>query len=285
MAAVRSVLTITLAAVLAACSPDDAEPPIVASPADGGHASSPGPEIGYACESGETVQVRYDGVEVAEVAYKGRTYTMRASASASGARFVGSDLEWWTRTREGREEAVLSRVGASEIGGSVLERCMRPATSRDGAPALESKVNDVPPCRGPALTLALESSDAGAGNRGHTLALTNAGATPCTLEGYPEVRLFDADGDPLSGVRSEQTLGSHFSEGQAPPPVDLLPEGRAYFDILSTAVPSAGQESCPQATRMRVTAPGDSAALELDMRIQPCGGRVRITPFRGVAEP
>lgn len=284
MAAIRTVLTITLAAALAACSPEDAEPPVIASPADGA-VSAPGREIGYACESGETVLVRYDGVEVAEVAYKGRAYTMRASASASGARFVGSELEWWTRTREGREEAVLSRVGSSEIGGSVLERCMRPATSRAGAPVLESKVNDVTPCPGPALTLALESSDAGAGNRGHTLALTNSGAAPCTLAGYPEIQLLNAEGDRLPGVRSEQTLGSHFREGQTPPPVDLLPEGRAYFDILSTAVPAAGQETCPQATRVRVTPPRDTAALELDLRIQPCGGRVRVTPLRGVAEP
>src|SRR5690606_19447380 len=109
MAATRSILTLTLAAALAACSPDDAEPPVMAEPADSASASAPGPEIGYACESGETVEVRYDGAEVAEVVYKDRRYTMRASASASGARFVGSELEWWTRTRDGREEAVLSR--------------------------------------------------------------------------------------------------------------------------------------------------------------------------------
>src|SRR5690606_293149 len=49
------------------------------------------------------------------------------------------------------------------------------------------------PCQAAQLTLALESADAGAGNRGHTLAVTNTGNAACTMEGWPEMRLLDAE--------------------------------------------------------------------------------------------
>jgi len=46
-----------------------------------------------------------------------------------------------------------------------------------------------------------------------------------------------------------------------------------------------GETVCPTAARIRMTAPGDTSPVWLDHRLSPCGGRIRVTPFRAVAEP
>lgn len=140
------------------------------------------------------------------------------------------------------------------------------------------------PCAAAQLTLALESADAGAGNRGHTLAVTNVGPA-CTLEGWPEVRLLEEAGRTLEGVAVEQAPGGYFRAGQAPGPVQLATGARAYFDLLSSAVPHGDQTECPRVSAIRVSPPGDAAAMALDLELQPCGPRVRVTPVRPEAQP
>lgn len=48
------------------------------------------------CENGETVEVGYAG-NVAIVRYKNRRHEMAVAMSASGARYIGDGMQWWTR--------------------------------------------------------------------------------------------------------------------------------------------------------------------------------------------
>lgn len=278
----------------AACSPEAEAPPVAVTPSPA-PAGVSAPPISYACESGQPVTVAYPDTATALLTYKGQTYTLRTVQSASGARYAGSGLEWWSATRDGVESATLSRLGPNEdVGVAVLERCSRPS-SGPVAPGPVQGQQPMPggvlpvaaPCRGPQLKLSADGGDAGAGNRVTILGVQNLGTQACSLTGYPTVVLHDRQGRNLTAIRAEQTLGSYFRQGQAPVPVELAPQAKAFFDIAWSVVPNEGQGEtvCPSVARIRMTAPGDTSPVSLAQTLTPCGGRLRVSPFRPVAEP
>lgn len=291
----RLTAAVAVTALTAACTPpEEAQPPAPVPPSP--QPTTPQvPPVGYACESGQTVDVQYPDSATAQIAYKGQSYSLRLAPSASGARYSGSGLEWWTATRDGQESATLSRLGPNEdVGMAVLERCSRPSSGpvpTGPTPPVQPAPGGVlpasAPCRGPQLKLAEEGGDAGAGNRVAVLSLQNIGTQACSLTGYPGLTLQDARGRNLTTVRTEQNPGSYFRQGQAPMPVNLAPQAKAYFDLAWNVVPHEGQgeRACPSAARLRVTAPGDTSAVTLAKTFTPCGGRVQVSPVRPVAEP
>lgn len=247
----------------------------------------------FRCDSGLTVAVAWPDPQTAQVTYRDRTFVLRAAPAASGARFADAEIEWRSLTRDGVERATLSRLVA-EDAPVVLEQCSRPAPAAPAvapppvaAPAVPDAVGTTPACKGPQLKLSADGGDAGAGNRVSILGVQNVGARACSLTGYPTVVVQDRQGRDLSAVRAEQTRGSYFRAGQTPAPVRLEPNAKGFFDIAWNVVPdeSQGQRTCPAVARIRMTAPDDTAAVSLDQAFTPCGGRIRVSPFRPVAEP
>ncbi|RZJ32118.1 MAG: DUF4232 domain-containing protein [Brevundimonas sp.] len=280
-----------LALAVAACSPEAEQPPapLPASPAP---TTPSAPPVSYACESGQPINVAYPDTSTAQLAYKGQTYVLRTVQAASGARYVGSGLEWWTANRDGAESATLSRLGPNEeVGTAVLERCSRPSSGPVAPgpvptpqPAPGGVLPAAAPCRGPQLKLSTEGGDAGAGNRVANIGVQNIGRTACSLTGYPGVVLQDRQGRNLTAIRSEQSLGSYFTQSQPPTPVLLAPQAKAAFELAWNVVPNEaeGQTTCPNVSRIRVTAPGDTSAVSLDMAFSPCSSRVRVSPLRSL---
>lgn len=257
-------------------------------------APAPAVQASYTCESGAIVAVAYPNATTAEVAYQGRTQRLDALTTASGARYAGTELEWRTAVRNGEETGVLARVPENpEADPVVLERCSRPApdiapAKPDPAPLSTAAARAInPPCKGPQLRLSAEGGDAGMGHRIAIVGVQNLGAQACSLTGYPAVTVQDRQGRDLTAIRTDQALGSYLRSGQSPQPVELAPQAKAFFDVAWTVVPheGEGERVCPSATRIRVTAPGDTAPLTLDQTLTPCGGRIDVTPFRSEAEP
>ena len=274
-------------ALVAACTEEAAAPPEAVPPSPAPTAPA-APPVSYACESGQSITVAYPDTSTAQLSYRGQTYVLRTAQSASGARYVGSGVEWWTANRDGTESATLSRLGPDEeIGTVVLERCSRPSSSPvPTGPAPAGTEAAAPPCRGPQLRLTAEGGDAGAGNRVSVFALQNIGRAACSLNGHPGVTLQDGQGRSLTAIRSDRVMGGYFTGGVTPAPVELAPQDKAFFDIAWSAIPheSQGERTCPSVARIRVTAPGDTSPVTLDQPLQPCGGRVQVTPFRPVAD-
>ncbi|RZJ05814.1 MAG: DUF4232 domain-containing protein [Brevundimonas sp.] len=281
------VLTSGLMA-LAACNRPAETPPTVP-------AAAPAPiQISYTCESGQNVAVDYPNPTTAELTYQGKTHTLNAITTASGARYVGTELEWATAVRDGAEGGVLTRVPArAEDKPVVVERCSRPAPDvappkPDPAPVTPGLAGAVnPPCVGPQLKLSADGGDAGMGHRVAILGVQNVGTRACSLSGYATVGLQDRQGRDLTAIRPNQATGSYLRSGERPTPVELAPQAKAFFDIAWTVVPheADGETVCPSATRVRVTAPGDTSPLSLDQTFTPCGGKIDVTPFRAEAEP
>lgn len=290
LTAACSVVSI-LALTVTGCTQEGETPPApVAGPAQPAAPSTP--PVSYACESGQPVNVVYPDTSTAQLAYKGQTYVLRTVQAASGARYIGSGIEWWTANRDGVESATLSRLGPNEeVGTAVLERCSRPSSGPVAPgpvptpqPAPGGVLPAAAPCRGPQLKLSTEGGDAGAGNRVTNIGIQNISSTACSLTGYPGVVLQDRQGRNLTAINSEQSPGSYFTAGQAPAPVTLAPQSKAAFELAWSVVPNEaqGQTSCPNVARIRVTAPGDTSAASLNLAFAPCGGRVRVSPIRAL---
>ena len=284
---------------VSACQQAEPEQPVAPVEPQAAPAST-APATGYACESGATVEARYPDAATAQLTYKGQIYDLRSVQAASGARYVGSGVEWWTAPREGQERATLSRLSPNEeVGIAVLEQCARPvATAAPVSPvpqALPGQTTTAAPggvlpasapCKGPQLKMAAEGGDAGAGNRVRNFSLQNLGAQACSLTGYPGVTVHDAQGRAVTSIRADQSPGSYFRQGQAPTPVELAPRAKAYFEVAWNVVPDETmQKTCPSVATLRATAPGDTAAVSLPFEFQPCGGKIRVSPIRAEADP
>lgn len=271
-------------ALVGACSQEQRDPPDPVEAVAPDEAPISGVAIAYDCASGKTLSVVYGKDRTAGLTYEGKSYRLRPVTSGSGARYAGEELEWWSATRDGREEGRLSRLDAEgRPQGVELERCVRkgqPLTPATTPPTLAR----APACAGPQLALEIESSDAGAGNRGMVVSLRNAGTETCSLTGYPGVTLMNEEGRPVVSVRADPWMRG---DPERPlRPVELAAGARAYFDIGWTVVPheSEGETRCPETRGLRVTAPGDTAPLTQETRMTVCGGRIKVGPVRATAE-
>ncbi|MFV0436662.1 MAG: MliC family protein [Desulfopila sp.] len=79
----------------------------------------------YLCTGGETVSARYLSADTASVAYRGKSYDMRIAISASGARYVGSELEWWTKGIGAGAEGTLYQHNADNTTGATVAACVQ----------------------------------------------------------------------------------------------------------------------------------------------------------------
>jgi membrane-bound inhibitor of C-type lysozyme len=106
----RAFLLTGLRAV-AACTPPHhtpaapGPPAAVPAPASAATAGAGAEVLVYHCADGETVRASYPTSDMAVVEYAGRSRTLRTAASASGARYVGDGLQWWTK---GLTEGVIA---------------------------------------------------------------------------------------------------------------------------------------------------------------------------------
>lgn len=253
----------------------------------------------YVCDSGLTVGAAYPDPESAQVTWRDQVRVLRSAPIPSGARYIDEGVEWTLSTRDNVETGVLTRVASA--GGEVLETCRRTLPVVVTAPpvtdAAQAKTTPqaapggvLPasePCKGGQLALSADGGDAGMGNRVAIIGVRNTGTEACSLTGYPAVTVQDRQNRNLTAIRSETSPGSYLRQNQAPAPVNLAPNAKAFFDIAWNVVPNEGQgqTTCPSVTRVRATVPGDGTAITLAQAFTPCGGRVRISPFRSEAEP
>ena len=83
-----------------------------------------------------------------------------------------------------------------------------------------------------------------------------------------------------------QEPGNYFAKGVAPTPVALAPQAKAFFDLAWNVVPheGEGETTCPEAKTLRLTPPGDTPGVSLPLTLTPCGGQIRVSPFRSVVD-
>lgn len=75
----------------------------------------------YICDSGAKITATYPDTDSAHVSYLGHEHIMHIAIAASGARYVGDQLVWWTKGPEG---TLFQRHADGD--NSILEQCSQP---------------------------------------------------------------------------------------------------------------------------------------------------------------
>jgi hypothetical protein len=114
------------------------------------------------------------------------------------------------------------------------------------------------------------------------LILTSRAATPCVLDGYPSIALFDRHGRRLRFAYGHN--GDQMITGALPRPVSMQRGRSAYFGLNKTGCQVS---TTRYAHALRIAIPGSGATKTLDLQHYPildyCGqgffARVAVSPF------
>lgn len=75
----------------------------------------------YLCQSGAIIEVSYPDLDTAILQYQDKTYYLQIAVSASGARYIGQDLEWWTK---GSGPGSSGSLFTNDPDQEILESCL-----------------------------------------------------------------------------------------------------------------------------------------------------------------
>jgi hypothetical protein len=131
------------------------------------------------------------------------------------------------------------------------------------------------------ITAAAGQGEGAAGTITGTITVTNAGTSPCTVDGYPTMALFSGSGAPLSVTLVNGLSVSISTPANAPPSTfSVAPSSTAQFAYQFSDVPVGSETSCPTSEAASVTMPGaTTASPKFQLAIGPCGnGTIRVSP-------
>jgi len=88
--------------------------------------------VHYVCEDGRTISALYPDRETAQLKLGDTTHLLRIARSASGARYVGDALQWWTKGDEG---SLASLKPGEDVASAAGVGCVPPARAPVAPPA------------------------------------------------------------------------------------------------------------------------------------------------------
>jgi hypothetical protein len=135
-------------------------------------------------------------------------------------------------------------------------------------------------CTNAQLDVGFVRAEGAAGTILDVLQLTNISASTCILNGYVTVHMLDAVDAPMPTV--DIPGGGIFANWPGPSPVALAPGASAPFGIAWSDVPTGSETTCPQASSLNVTPPGQTDPLNIALpSLAPCNaGRINVGPLR-----
>lgn len=170
-----------------------------------------------------------------------------------------------------------------ETTGAILAVCALTASAAPST-AHAAEVAPIPRCATSQLRLTSVPDDGGLGHQSEAIFFRNDGG-PCTLRGYPTVRLLDREGRVVS-VPQRTALGYQAGvHGQSPPLVRLATGGVANARIEGLTGPADGR-ACPRYVAYQVTAPGAAIAVRVLAHESVCVREIHpIVPGRAAFYP
>ncbi|HYZ16342.1 MAG TPA: DUF4232 domain-containing protein [Candidatus Acidoferrum sp.] len=121
------------------------------------------------------------------------------------------------------------------------------------------------PCVAPQLQAKVLASDQGMLHRNLRIALTNVSSQACAIDGYPAVRLLDADGNVAISAESFSRTPREFTIGH----------GQQAVFLLRVAV-GDGVLTYPASAKLAIIPPGDIRPLTLPVAL-PAAPRIDVT--------
>jgi hypothetical protein len=123
------------------------------------------------------------------------------------------------------------------------------------------------------LTVSVTDGLGGAGHSSSVILVRNNGPSTCHLKGYPEVRLFNAQG---TGAAEAIETPTGFTGGLptgAPIPSVELRKGEVASAVMEgTDIPTSGATTCPSFHDYTITLPGIADVVHIDHETGSCSG-------------
>jgi hypothetical protein len=160
--------------------------------------------------------------------------------------------------------AALGCAAALATAATTAALASQPAAQHEPRPTVAA----VPNCQPQGLSAGLHGSQAGLGNVGYILTLTNTSNNSCTVDGYPGLGLQNAAHHVLSSTTSWGS--TYFDTDPGPSAIVLSPGETASADVAYGA--GSGTKSDAVATYLEVTPPNDVPYLTVPIP----GAPVRI---------
>ncbi|MEC4020631.1 DUF4232 domain-containing protein [Streptomyces sp. H27-D2] len=141
----------------------------------------------------------------------------------------------------------LTLAAAAVLAGACGTQPARKAASAPAAPE-------------PCVKITAEQPDAAMGLRAMGIVLVNCGERPYKLNGYPSVRVLDADRKPLDvEVRTGASVSSAVVD-PGPEPVTLRPGGRAVATVVWRNTVTGAREEAVNGSYLRIAPAADRAS-------------------------
>jgi hypothetical protein len=135
-----------------------------------------------------------------------------------------------------------------------------------------------PACHAKQLTLRFAIDAASSGTSTQMGTVTNQSTAACSLFGFPDAQLLDAQRAPMTLPMLKATSGvwsGVFPEQR----IQLAPGASAYFATAWSQSPTDAQMSCLMSSYFALTPQGDSSAVTSTDVIRVCGA-ITISPFQ-----
>jgi len=186
---------------------------------------------------------------------------------------------------------VAAGVGALVVAG--LGGCSSPqqaatttttSSTSTASSTSTTTTSATPVCSAPDLAVSVSGTQGAAGTIEVTFALRNAGASACSLSGFPGVVLVAGSGAnlPTTVVRA----GSYSFTDFAPASVTLAPGAAGYVNLAYSDVVTGTETVCPASTHVLFMAPGAGGADAVSVQMVACdGGTVTVSPVLGAGSP
>ncbi len=148
-------------------------------------------------------------------------------------------------------------------------------------PTRISAAGTVRQCMNIQLNIQAVQESGAAGHLGVMYRIQNLWGGSCSLSGFPGVVLMDSR---FVTLPTYVTWSSNLAGHHPVQVVDLAPHGVAYFALEWAEIPT-GNQTCPAARYLLITAPNDKLPVVIYARYSthPCGGRITASPV--VASP
>jgi hypothetical protein len=142
-----------------------------------------------------------------------------------------------------------------------------------------------PQCRTENLAPRFAGAQGAAATTFLTFRLSNVGAAACGLQGFVDLQMLDAAGNPLP---TRVVRGGHLLARQPPASsFSLSPAAAATFLVAYSHSPGPGEKDCPEAYQLLITPPNEDRRLNLAVQgwsLAPCrGGELDVGPLRPAA--
>lgn len=114
---------------------------------------------------------------------------------------------------------------------------------------------------------------------GHTLTryqMTDISSLACSLEGFPDARMFDAAGARLS-IHVQQAISAYLWSNVQIRKVELAPGSSAFFAIQTDTVTTSGYQ-CVTAATTTIYPPENKSGLASPVRLTTCDGTIYLSP-------